>query len=104
MENYAEWVITQVKFKDGETTYNLNRVVLQPDQQDREWLSAATARLGLDIKLGRKLSQVQQLLIEEPEPNCTVIERVDCLTNAKQLVNSYCDCDPMTIRKKRFKV
>jgi len=103
MKKYAEWVITQVKFKGGETSYNLNRVA-QPSKLDREWLRAASARLGLDIKLGRTLSPVQQLLIEEPEPSCTVIGKVDCLVEAKQLVNLNCDTDPMTIRSRRFRV
>jgi hypothetical protein len=103
MKKYAEWVITQVKFKGGETSYNLNRVS-QPSKLDREWLRAASARLGLDIKLGRTLSPVQQLLIEEPEPSCTVLDTVNNLAAAKQLVNLNCDCDPMNIRKKRFTV
>jgi|LakMenEpi03Aug12_release.lakeMendotaPanAssembly.Ray.scaffolds.fasta_scaffold1053743_1 hypothetical protein len=104
MKNYAEWVITQVKFRDGSTSYNLNRVVFGPEKQDREWITQAKARLGLDIRLGRKLSPVQLLLLQEPEPSCTVLAQVDCIIEAKQLVNHHCANDGRTIRKQRFKI
>jgi hypothetical protein len=103
MKKYAEWVITQVKFKGGETTYNLNRV-MKSGNPEREWLHATRERLLLDIKLGKTISPVRQLLLQEPWPRCTVLETLDNLVEAKQKVNSYCDCDPMNIRSRRFRV
>jgi hypothetical protein len=95
--------VIKTTFNSGETSYNLNRVTATGSPTDL-FLNSATNRISIDIKNGKSLSRVQQLIVDGDIKSCEVLQLVDDITAAKRSINQNIETDPHNIRRRRFAI
>jgi hypothetical protein len=99
----ATYAVLKTVFLTGETTYNVN-AIRKNVPHEKAFLRSATDRISIDIRDGKKLNRIQQLIIDNQVESCEVVQLFDNKEHAKTLVNLQMELDKKCIRTKKFPI
>ena len=95
------FTVIKTTFTTGETSYNVNKVKGN-GSQTKSFLKSVMERLLLNVRDGKRLNYLNQLLFDGKILSCEVVQIFDDLVMAKQLVNLQMELDTDCIRRHRF--